>query len=157
NEERLAEFTESNMKSLEQRLFSEQKFYHDFELFKLEDSLGWLCEQLGYKTAIVQSILAGKSPRQRAQELVRGTKMFDAAERKRIYQEGAKAIEGSTDTMIQLARLVDKEARAVRKILETQVEEPKRQAYDKIARAKFAVEGTNTYPDATFTLRLSFG
>jgi hypothetical protein len=59
--------------------------------------------------------------------------------------------------MILLAKAVDKEARAVRKIIEEQIEEPKRQAYDKIGKAKFAVDGTGTYPDATFTLRLSFG
>ena len=54
-------------------------------------------------------------------------------------------------------KIVDQESRAVRKIMENQLEEPKRQAYDKIARAKFAVEGTSAYPDATFTLRLAFG
>lgn len=59
--------------------------------------------------------------------------------------------------MILLAKAVDAESRKVRVILENQVEEPKKQAYDKIARPKFAVEGTDTYPDAAFTLRLSFG
>src|SRR5207253_7589898 len=76
---------------------------------------------------------------------------------KKLYKGGAEAVKASDDPMILLAKLVDKEARAVRKIIENEVEEPKEQAYDKIARAKFAVEGTNTYPDATFTLRLSFG
>src|SRR4029077_15236612 len=66
-------------------------------------------------------------------------------------------IKASKDPMILLARLVDKDSRAVRKIIENEVEEPKKQAYDKIAKAKVAVEGTNNYPDATFTLRLSFG
>jgi hypothetical protein len=59
--------------------------------------------------------------------------------------------------MFLLAKLVDDESRSVRKVIEEQIEEPKRQAYDKIAKAKFAVEGTNSYPDATFTLRLAFG
>ncbi len=59
--------------------------------------------------------------------------------------------------MIELARLVDPEARAVRKVMETDVEEVQRQAYGDIAKVKFALEGTSTYPDATFTLRLAFG
>jgi hypothetical protein len=59
--------------------------------------------------------------------------------------------------MILLVKLVDPESRKLRKIIESEVAEPKEQAYDKIAKAKFAVEGTNTYPDATFTLRLSIG
>jgi hypothetical protein len=59
--------------------------------------------------------------------------------------------------MIQLARLVDPPAREVRKTYEEKVDEPMKQAYAKIASARFAIEGTSTYPDATFTLRLAFG
>ncbi len=157
NEKRLAEFFESDRKSLELRLFSKRPLYPDYELAKLTDSLSWLTEQLGFKDPLVQKVLAGQSPRQRAAELINGTKLFKVQERKKLYEFCKAVIADSTDAMIQLARLVDAEARKVRKIIETQIEEPKRQAYDKIARAKFAVEGTNTYPDATFTLRLSFG
>lgn len=157
NEKRLEEYSQSERPSLEQKLFSKRPLYKEFELHKLSDSLGWMCEILGYNDKLVQQVLAGKSPRQRAGELIAGTKLWDVEERKRLYKGGADAIAASEDPMIQLARLVDKDARAVRKILETQVEEPKKQAYDKLARAKFAIEGTNTYPDATFTLRLAFG
>jgi hypothetical protein len=157
NEKRLEEFAESEKKSLELKLFSKRPLYKDFELHKLSDSLGWMCEILGYNDKLVQQVLAGKSPRQRAGELIAGTNLWDVAERKKLYEGGAEAIAESKDSMILLAKLVDKEARAVRKTLETQLEEPKKQAYDKIARAKFAIEGTNTYPDATFTLRLAFG
>src|SRR5207253_1626128 len=77
--------------------------------------------------------------------------------RKKLYEGGKSAVAASNDPMIKLARIVDEESRAVRKIMESELEEPKRQAYDRIAHAKFEVEGTNTYPDATFTLRLAFG
>jgi hypothetical protein len=157
NEKRLQEFQDSDKKSLELKLFSKRPIYDDFELHKLNDSLSWMCEILGYQHPIVQKVLAGKSPRERAGELIRGTKLADVDVRKKLYTGGKAAIDASDDSMILLAKLVDPEARAVRKIIETQVEEPKRQAYDKIAKAKFAVEGTNTYPDATFTLRLAFG
>jgi hypothetical protein len=59
--------------------------------------------------------------------------------------------------MILLARLVDPESRRLRSIYDNQVDEPRRQAYAKIAQARFAVYGKNIYPDATFTLRLAFG
>src|SRR5207253_4736465 len=78
-------------------------------------------------------------------------------ERQRLYKGDIKAIQESDDPMIKLALLVDADARAERKIMETQVDEVKRQAYAQIARAQYAVEGANTYPDATFTLRLAFG
>jgi hypothetical protein len=157
NEKRLSEFGDSDKQSLEIRLFSKRPLYPDYEIAKLQDSLSWLVEQLGFTDPLVQKILAGKSPRERAGEFITGTKLFDVEERKKLYEGGKAAIDSSPDAMIGLAKLVDEESRKVRKTMETQLEEPKRQAYDKIAKAKFAVEGTNTYPDATFTLRLAFG
>jgi hypothetical protein len=157
NDQRLSEFNDSDKKSLELKLFSRRPLYKDFELAKLADSLGWLCEILGYNNKAVQAVLGGKSPRQRALELIEGTRLFDVAERKKLYEGGQKAVDASTDPMILLAKTIDKESRAVRKKLENEVEEPKRPAYDKIAKAKFAALGTGTYPDATFTLRLAFG
>lgn len=157
NEKRLQEFQDSDKPSLELKLFSKRPIYPDFELHKLNDSLSWACEILGYDHPVIQKVLNGKSPRERAGELLRGSKLADVGERRKLFEGGKAAIDASTDSMILLAKLIDPEARALRKIIDTQVEEPRRQAYDKIARAKFAVEGTNTYPDATFTLRLAFG
>jgi hypothetical protein len=59
--------------------------------------------------------------------------------------------------MIELARLVDPAAREVRKTYDEKIDEPLRQAYAKIAKGRFAVTGADTYPDATFTLRLAYG
>ena len=89
--------------------------------------------------------------------MIRGTKLADVAVRRQLAEGGVKAIEASDDPMIRLARLVDKPARRVRTIYEQQVEEPQRWAYGKLANARFAIFGTETYPDATFTLRLAFG
>jgi hypothetical protein len=111
----------------------------------------------GADNPLVKEVLDGKSPLERATELVRGTKLRDVAFRKKLQHEGAKAIHESPDPMIRLARLVDAPARRVRKSYEEKVEEPLRQAYAKVANARFAVYGSDLYPDATFTLRLSFG
>jgi hypothetical protein len=155
--ERLREFRDSNLDSLKMELFSEEPLYNDYEQLKLADSLTWLCEQNAYGDPLLQQILAGKSPEARAAELVNGSKLGDVAERKRLYEGGKKAVDASNDPMIALAKLVDAEARAVRKIMESDVDEVKRQAYALIAKAKYAVEGASNYPDATFTLRLAFG
>ncbi len=158
NEKRLSEFNQSGLESLKLKLYSKRPLYKDFEIVKLGDSLGWLCEQLGAKDPLVQNVLAGKSPQSRAAELVYGSKLFDVAYREELFKGGAQGVDASKDPMILLAKTVDPEARKLRKILESQYSwEPNTQAYDKIAAAKFAIEGTNTYPDATFTLRLSFG
>ena len=76
--------------------------------------------------------------------------------RKQLYEGGAAAVTAAKDPMIELARLIDAPARAARKVYETQ-DETKQQAYGDIAKARFAIEGTSNYPDATFTLRLSYG
>jgi hypothetical protein len=157
NEKRLEEFQEAEKKSLELRLFSKRPIYDDFEQYKLANSLGWLTQHFGGDSKGVKKVLSGRSPEERAAELVHGTKLKDVAVRKKLYEGGKAAIDASNDPMILLAKEVDPKSRELRKIMQTEVEEVKRQAYDQIAKAKFAVEGTNTYPDATFTLRLAFG
>jgi hypothetical protein len=156
NGDRLREFRESARESLELQLFSEQPLYDDFEQIKLADSLTLLTEKLGFTKPIVQQILAGKSPRDRASELVLGTKVKSVETRKQLYKEQPDFFRKSSDPMIQLVLLIDESARAVRKTIEAQ-DEIKRQAYGEIAAAKFALEGSSSYPDATFTLRLAFG
>ena len=156
NGERLREYRDSNRESLEFSLFSEEPIYDDFEQLKLADSLTWLANQLGFDHPLVQKVLAGKSPTARATDLVLGTKVKDVATRKRLYAGTSQDLEAAQDPMLELVRLIDPEARAVRKILETQ-DEIKRQAYAQIARAKFELEKTTAYPDATFTLRLAYG
>lgn len=157
NPERLREYAEARLPSLKDQLFSTAPIYPDLETAKLADSLTMMTELLGAEDPTVRKILAGKSPRERAAALVQGTRLAGVAERKRLFEGGLAAIQASEDPMIQLALLVDPEARQVRKTYEAQVEEPLRQAYSRLARARFAIYGTSVYPDATFTLRLSFG
>jgi hypothetical protein len=104
----------------------------------------------------VQQILAGKDPHARAVELLNGTRVRDVAVRKKLYEGGAAATSEAKDSMLELARLVDGEARALRKVAENQ-NEVRQQAHAAIARARNALLGTTGYPDATFTLRLAFG
>jgi len=124
---------------------------------QLADSLGMMAEVMGGENETVRKVLAGKSPRERAAELVHGTALKDVAARKRLADGGLKAIEESSDPMIQLARQIDPESRKIRQTFEQQVDEPQRQGYGKIANARFAIYGSSVYPDATFTLRLAFG
>jgi hypothetical protein len=155
--ERLREFRDSNLASLKLQLFSDEPLYNDYEEIKLADALTFLVEQLGATDPLVIKVLDGKSPRERATQLVSGTKLKDVKLRKELFEGGKKAIDASEDPMILLAKLVDPESRAVRKIIETEVDEVERQAYAQIANAKYAIEGASNYPDATFTLRLAFG
>jgi hypothetical protein len=156
NAERLREYRESNRESLNQQLFSPAPIYEDLEQIKLADSLALFVERRGGDHPLVKQVLAGKSPQARAAELIQGTKLADPAVRKKLAEGGRAAIASCDDPMIQFARGLEAEARRLRKERE-ELQELERQAYAKIADVMFAVEGTETYPDATFTLRLAFG
>jgi hypothetical protein len=155
--ERLREYRDSNLESMEFQLFSPAPIHPELERVRLAGSLSFLAEQLGGDHPLVVKVLAGKGPAARATELVAGTKLADPAERRRIAKEGTKEIDATSDAMLLLAKLVDEEARKVRKRSEDEVEEVERQANGQIARARFQVFGRGIAPDATFTLRLAFG
>ncbi len=156
NGDRIAEFRDSARESLELDLFSASPVYNDDEILRLTDSLTDFAEKFGANDPVVKQVLGGKSPHARAIQLVSGTKLKDVAFRKDLYTKDAKALSAAHDPMLDLARFVDELARNARKIHDAQ-EEIKKQAYGEIARARFAIEGTSNYPDATFTLRLSYG
>lgn len=157
NGERLPEYTDSRRASLELGLYSPAPIHEEFDKLKLADSLGFMVELLGADHALVKQILAGKTPEARARELIEGTKLKDVAVRKELAAGGRQAIEASTDPMIVLARMIDPKARELRKRFESEVIGVERTNYAKIARARFDTEGTKLYPDATFTLRFSYG
>jgi hypothetical protein len=156
NGERLREYRDSALPSLEQTLFSKAPIYKSLETLQLTDWLAALQKNLPNNPA-VQKVLNGKSPAEVAKQVVAGTKLDDVRVRKQLYEGGAAAVAASSDPMIVLMRSIDAEARAVRKRYDDEVESVTRSAGGKIARARFAIEGTNAPPDATFTLRLSYG
>ena len=156
NGDRIPAFRDSGRESLELDLLSTEPVYDDYEILRLSDSLTDFVEAFGMDDRLVQKVLAGKSPRARAVELVAGTKLKDVSVRKALYGKDGAALAAAHDPMLDVARLIDSPARDARKAHESQ-EETKKQAYAEIAKARFAVEGTSSYPDATFTLRLSYG
>ena len=156
NGERIPQFRDSALDSLELELFSSEPIYDDYETLRLTDSLTDFATQFGADDPLVKKVLGGKSPHDRAVELVSGTKLKDVAVRKDLYAKDAAALQAAHDPMIDVARLLDGPAREAKKIYDAQ-DEIKKQAYSEIAKARFAIEGTGSNPDATFTLRLSYG
>ena len=154
--DRLREFRASNRESLEQELFSEAPTYEDLERIQLVDELSRLAEDRGGNDPLVLVALAGKSPRQRAAEIIANTKLMSVAERKKLVASGTQGIFDSKDPLIQLAKAMEVEYRRAHEAADS-IEEQERQAYAKITEAKFAVGGDSVYPDATFTLRLAYG
>ncbi len=156
NSERLREFGDAGRESLLRDLLSEAPIYTDLERVKLADELARLVESRGGDDELINKILAGKGPADRATELIGGTQLADVAVRKKLVEGGVDAIKAADDPLIAIAQLMEPIYREARQHNE-EVSEQLRQAYARITEATVAVEGTDTYPDATFTLRLAFG
>jgi len=157
NRERLPEYTDQSLVRVQQEISAPIPIFKDLEELKLRETLSSVRRDLGADDAFVRKMLDNQSPEQLAQRLVSGTHLDDAKVREELYNGGQAAIATSHDPMIVFAASLDPELRAVRKEYEARVEAPTREAAEKIAKARFATYGTSVYPDATFTLRLSYG
>ena len=157
NADRLREYADSSLGLLEQGLKAKTPVYPELERLKLSYSLERMREWLGPDARIVRQVMGNESPDTLAAKLVNGSKLADPEVRMALWQGGAAAVAASDDPMIVLARSVDPIARETRKRYEDQVEAPTRSAAERIARARFKIKGTGTYPDATFTLRVNPG
>ena len=157
NEQRLREFVDSQKPSLTQKVTSTAPIYDEFEILTLSAALTGMRAELGPDDALVRKVFGKESPRELATRLVKGSKLRDPKVRKALFDGGDAAVSASKDAMIEFARLVEPEARAVRKSYEDDIESVVKKNAELIAKARFQVYGTSIYPDATGTLRLSFG
>src|SRR5690349_15427811 len=114
-------------------------------------------EELGPNDPFLKIVLDGKTPEQAAADLVHGSKLKDPQVRKDLVEGGQPAVDASTDSMIVLNRKIDPIRREFIKWTQDNIESVERRAGEQIGQARFALYGRNAYPDATFTLRLSYG
>lgn len=157
NEQRLREFADSNLGKMQRGMLAAAPIYPEYEELMLSFSLDKMREILGPDDPLVRRLMNAESPESLAKKLIAGSTLADAKVRRQLWDGGQAAIAASTDPMIVLARDIDAESRGVRKVFEDEVQAPTAAGQEKIAKARFALIGTNTYPDATFTLRMSYG
>jgi len=157
NPERMREFRDSGLPSFEQQLFSPEPIYRALEIALLTDSLSEMQDAMGKDNPDVQKVLQGKTPAETAKDLISNTKLDDVAVRKQLYEGGQAAIQASNDPLIVAMRAIDLDARAARKQFEDKIDSVVRRDGTLVAKARFAQSGFNQPPDATFTLRLSYG
>jgi hypothetical protein len=157
NGTRLPQYTDSALVTLPQELLAPIPIFTGPEELTMNFWAKKMREDLGTDDPFVKKVLGKKSPAQWAHDLIAGTKLADPAVRKALYDGGAAAIAASDDTMIRFVASIDPESREMRKLYEDEVTAPETHLGEEISRARFAIYGTSTYPDATFTLRLSYG
>ncbi len=157
NAERLPGFTDSALPLLEKRLLDERPVYPWLEELQLEWSLSKAREYLGADDLDTKLLLAQESPERKAERLVEGTGLADAGTRRKLWEGGLAAIEASNDPMIAFARKLEPRQRELKQQVDEAYGGPLAAAGAKLADARFAAYGDSLYPDATFTLRISYG
>jgi hypothetical protein len=154
---RLDGFHDAQLASLKVRMLSPAPAYPQMEELLLADGLQESLEELGPDDPFIKTVLNGRPPAEVANELMSSTKLTDAAFRKSLVEGGESAVAASTDPLIVIARKIDPQVREMKKWFEDNVHSAGLAAGEKIGKARFAVYGKDAYPDATFTLRLSYG
>jgi hypothetical protein len=155
--DRLPGFHDAQLESLRYSLFSPAPVYPAMEIARMSGALSQDLEQLGPNDAFLKLALDGKTPQQAAALYIGGTKLADPAVRKKLIDGGEAAVNASDDPLIVLQRKLDPIRRESIKWQEDNVESVEQRAGEQLGKARFAAYGKTAYPDATFTLRLSYG
>jgi hypothetical protein len=155
--ERLPEYADSRLASVQSGLFAERPVYPSLEQVRLEWWLSKTREWLTVDDPRVRGLLGQESPEALSARLVAGTTLADPAVRRALWEGGLAAVEASNDPLIQYLLSIQDETRAVRSDWEARVEAPTSRASETLAAARFAAYGDAVYPDATGTLRLTYG
>jgi len=157
NADRLREYRESALESLQLGLFSDAPIYPAFEEGKLAHSLAFWKKTMGDSDPMVERVLRGRTPAEAAKDLIQGTKLAEVAVRRTLAKASLKELLANDDPMIKLVVAIDADARSIRTQYEDEVEDILTAQYANISKATFDAQGDSVYPDATFTLRLAFG
>ena len=157
NRERLPEFTDKALVNVQQQLTAAVPVYKDLEELDLAFLLTIIRRDLGADDAFVRKMLGKESPDQLARRLVTSTHLENPKIREELYNGGQSAVDASSDPMIRFTTKINDDLLALRKDYEARVDAPTRAAAEKIAKARFAIYGKSIDPDATFTLRLTYG
>jgi hypothetical protein len=155
--ERLPGYHDAQLDSLKLRMFSPAPIYPQFEIARLAGALEWDLSGVSANDPFLKIVLDGRSPKDAAAALVNGTKLADPAFRRKLVDGGEAAVAASDDPMIVVARKLDPMRRELIKWAQDNVQSVEQRGGEKLGKARFAVYGKTTYPDATFTLRLSYG
>jgi hypothetical protein len=155
--ERLPEFADSRLAAVQSGLFAERPVYPALDQVRMEWWLSKTREWLTVDDSRVRALLGPESPEAKSVRLTAGTTLGDPAVRRALWEGGMDAILASTDPMIVFARAMQDNSRAVRSDWEARVQAPTDRASERLAAARFAAYGDAVYPDATGTLRLTYG
>lgn len=157
NAERLSDYGDARLRALEQTLFAERPTYPALDELQLGWWLSKTREILTVDDPRVRELLGRESPEALAHALAKGTRLGDPALRRRLWTGGLAAIDASDDPLIRFVRRIQSVTREARRVYEAEVQAPTDRAAEQLAALRFRIYGTAQAPDATGTLRLTYG
>lgn len=155
--ERLDGYHDSQLEGMRFNLYSPAPIFPDLEEVQIASWLGLVLEELGPEDSFVKTVMSGDPPAVAAARLTSETKLIDPDFRKKLVEGGVTAVNECRDPFIVLMRKLEPEIRAQIEWRKENITSKLTPAAEQIAQARFAVYGKTVNPDATFTLRLSFG
>ena len=155
--ERLPEYGDARLSAVQTALFAARPVYPELEQIRMEWWLSKTREWLTVDDPRVRTLLGTESPEALSARLVEGSTLADPAVRRALWEGGLAAIEASEDPLIRWVLSIQEPTRALRADWEARVQAPTEQASERLAAARFAAYGDSVYPDATGTLRLTYG
>lgn len=156
SEKRLPEYSDTEIDRLKLKVLSTEPIYQELEIACLADSLRRLQKTLGKDSSLVKTLLEENSPEAVARQILQSTRLKELDERKYFFSH-LEEIDSSKDPLVVFVKIIDVYARAIRKEKEQRLDAIQNECYASIGNQSFIEYGDLLYPDATFTLRLSYG
>ncbi len=157
DKDRLEGYHKTDVERIKFRLFSPAPIYKDLEEINMVDLFQTVKKELGENDEFVKSLIGDRNPEEYAHKLFSDTRLDEVEFRKKLINGGKEAVQKCNDPLILLAKRIDPIMRKDRKWRKENISSKLNFASEKIAKARFEIYGKNIYPDATFSLRLSYG
>ena len=157
SDQRLPEFGDARLRNVELQVMAEKPTFASLNNVQLAWWLSKTREILTVDDPRIRELLGNDSPEALAARLAAGTGLGDPAVRRQLWEGGLAAVQASDDPLIQYVLRIQPVLRAARANYEDRVQAPTDRASEALATARFSAYGTSLYPDATGTLRLTYG
>jgi hypothetical protein len=156
-DQRNAAYAENRLPALEHALLEEPPIDKGLDQLTLEFWLLKSREALTADHPAVKTLLGKESPESLSARVIAGTTLTSKAARKALWDGGLAAVQASKDPLIQYVLAVDAQAERERDAWAAEVTAPIERAQTALAEARYAIYGDSVYPDANFSMRLSYG
>lgn len=157
-DQRLEGFHDREAEQQAEELSADRPVHLALEQVRLAQHIAWMQSRLGPDHPWVRTAMGGQpNPEAAARHWLQGTALTDWSQRRSLLTLDDEALAQHPDRLVQLARALHPDLHRLRHAWEAEVRQPRLAQAKALAQARWQVQGRSAPPDATGTLRLSFG